>query len=90
MPVFRPDAPVTTDQPRVVVQPGLKPGRYRFALVVCNEAGERSDASEWIVTIDAPRRARQAEPARSRSPLWWRLWRRLGRPPGFTRLHSSF
>lgn len=54
MPEFIPDVPIRTIEPRVVVEPGLRPGRYRFRLVVSNAAGDRSQPSEWIVSIEKP------------------------------------
>lgn len=49
--LFTPGQAVISDQPRVVVAPGLKPGRYRFQLVVCSSTGRRSAPSEWIITV---------------------------------------
>lgn len=75
MPVFLPHQTVVTMEPRVVVDPGLQPGRYLFQLVVCNEAGDRSLSSEWIVTIQEPPQEARLAPAPN--PLWLRLKRRL-------------
>lgn len=54
MPKFIPNRPVSTRSPRVEVAPGLKPGRYRFRLVVSNAAGVVSQPSDWLVTIAKP------------------------------------
>ncbi|MEB3362052.1 MAG: hypothetical protein VKI42_08020 [Synechococcaceae cyanobacterium] len=54
MPAFIPNRVISTPSPRVVVDRGLKPGRYRFRLVVRNAAGVPSQPSDWIVTIASP------------------------------------
>jgi len=54
MPPFLPGQPIPTATPEVVVDAGLKPGRYRFRLVVTNAAGVPSLPSDWIVTIGIP------------------------------------
>jgi hypothetical protein len=64
MAVFSPGQPIRTTTARVAVDPGLKPGRYLFRLVVSNAAGDRSQASEWIVTVRDP----PAPPSRSAPP----------------------
>lgn len=52
---FRPNVPVETMRPTVVVDGGLEPGRYRFQLVVVDAAGNRSRPAYAVVTV-APRR----------------------------------
>lgn len=54
MAVFVVGEPVRTDQPFVVVDAGLRPGRYRFALEVFDSAGNRSRPAELIVSVVAP------------------------------------
>ena len=34
--------PIKTEKPSIVVDAGLKPGRYRFRLVVVNQGGRKS------------------------------------------------
>jgi hypothetical protein len=48
---FEPNRPIITDQPEIEVDAGLKPGVYRFQLVVEDEKGARSLADEKLVTI---------------------------------------
>lgn len=55
MPTFEPQKPIVTQQPIVVVDAGLAPGRYRFQLVVQDNAGNRSLPTEQIVVINPPR-----------------------------------
>lgn len=95
MVVFSPGQPIRTSTARVVVDPVLKPGRYLFRLVVSNAAGDRSQASEWIVTVREPpappsRSAPPPAPAgggiRARLPA---LVTRLGRLVGRSRLRLS-
>jgi hypothetical protein len=45
---------VETTDPRVVVDAGLRPGRYRLQLVVVGTSGQRSAPTEVIVTIEPP------------------------------------
>lgn len=51
MPQFEPRKPIVTEDPVVTVDAGLPPGQYRAQLVVEDEAGNRSTASEQVVTI---------------------------------------
>lgn len=51
MAVFQPNRPVTTSEPRVVVDAGLPPGRHRFRLVVVDDSGLSSAPDEAVVTI---------------------------------------
>jgi hypothetical protein len=55
MAAFKPNQPISTDRPFVVVDAGLQPGRYRFRLVVIDTAGNASLPSEQIITILEPR-----------------------------------
>ena len=48
---FRRGQTHVTREERILVDPGLRPGRYVFRLVVVNERGEESAADERIVTI---------------------------------------
>lgn len=48
---FRPGTPVVTDTPRVTVDAGLQPGRYRFQLTVENRRGQRSIPQDFIVVV---------------------------------------
>lgn len=48
---FFPNKPVETRTPKVVVDAGLKPGRYRFELVVVDDQGNKSKPSSIIVEI---------------------------------------
>jgi hypothetical protein len=54
MPVFTPQKAITTDIPTIEVAVGLKPGRYRFQLVVVDDEGNASAPSELDVEIVAP------------------------------------
>ncbi len=45
--------PQRTNQAFVVVDAGLKPGRYRFQLEVFDSAGNRSQPAQLIVTVAA-------------------------------------
>jgi hypothetical protein len=87
MAAFKPNQPISTDQPAVVVDAGLQPGRYRFRLVVIDAAGNASLPSEQIITILEPRPQGPvavpppplqppSQPAQDRSPPWWLRWRR--------------
>jgi hypothetical protein len=57
MAAFKPNQPISTDRPSVVVDAGLQPGRYLFRLVVIDAAGNASLPSEQIITILEPRRS---------------------------------
>jgi hypothetical protein len=87
MAAFQPNQTISTDQPSVVVDAGLQPGRYRFRLVVIDAAGNKSLPSEQIITILEPRSLvpvaapqppapTPSQPAQDRSPPWWLRWRR--------------
>jgi hypothetical protein len=54
MPVFEPQQAITTDTPKIEVAAGLKPGRYRFQLVVIDAQGNASEPAEQEVEIVAP------------------------------------
>lgn len=66
MPVLRRDQPVSSSQPRLVVQNQLAPGRHRFALVVVDELGRASAPDILEVTVQAsiqnPPRMQGAKP----------------------------
>lgn len=42
MPTFEPRKPIVTQEPVIVVDAGLPPGRYLFQLVAIDEAGNES------------------------------------------------
>lgn len=48
---FISDQPIETKEPQIVVDPGLKPGVYRFQLVVIDEQGNESAPAEIQVQI---------------------------------------
>lgn len=48
---FRPGQTHVTREPQILVDPGLRPGRYVFRLVVVNDRGEESPAAERVVTV---------------------------------------
>jgi hypothetical protein len=48
---FVPGREVPTREPRIDVDPGLRPGTYLFRLVVVNDRGEESLPDERVVTI---------------------------------------
>jgi hypothetical protein len=50
-----PNRPVETTQPTIVVDAGLPPGPHRFQLVVLDAHGNRSQATEVVVTVTAAR-----------------------------------
>jgi hypothetical protein len=49
---FEPNRPVETTVPRVVVDAGLRPGQYRFELVVVNTRGQRSEPAVVVITVE--------------------------------------
>ena len=49
--LFRPNEPIVTEEPTVVVDGGLPEGTHRFQLVVINDRGQQSPAAEIVVTI---------------------------------------
>lgn len=51
MPKFELNQPITTETPVITVDAGLHPGRYRFRLVVVDQAGNRSEPVEREVII---------------------------------------
>jgi hypothetical protein len=55
MPAFELKRPITTDTSRIEVAAGLKPGRYRFQLVVIDTEGNASAPAEREVEIVRPR-----------------------------------
>lgn len=54
MPVLTPGQPVKLDQPMLLVENRLQPGRYRFQLVVTDNAGNDSAPTELVVTVSQP------------------------------------
>lgn len=54
MPVLTPGQPVTQDEPLLLVENKLKPGSYRFQLVVADDSGLESDPAEMVVTVLEP------------------------------------
>jgi hypothetical protein len=54
MPRFLPGQPIATEQPDIVVDPGLPVGRHRFQLVVVDDQGNRSAPDERIVQVVRP------------------------------------
>jgi hypothetical protein len=76
MAVFEPNQPITTDQPFVVVDAGLQPGRYRLRLVVVNSGGQESLPSEQFITVLEPQNPQPRQPREIQSPPWWLRWRR--------------
>ncbi len=53
MAVFKPGEPVETREPAVRVDPGLRPGVYRFQLVVVNQQGRSSVPDVITVVVQA-------------------------------------
>ena len=63
MPVLAPGQPITTGEPRLLVENQLAPGRYRFRLTVVDDGGLESDPAELIVTVfEVPRPERPPGP----------------------------
>lgn len=62
--------PVQTRRSSVVVDGGLRPGRYRFQLEVMDSAGNLSKPAILTVSVQAPRlpTATRRAPARPRNP----------------------
>ena len=80
--MLAPGQPFTTGDPRLLVENRLKPGRYRFQLVVIDDGGLESDPAELIVSIMeiAQPPQRQPGPGRVFRPD---LEERVRIPPGF-------
>lgn len=51
MPVLTPGKPVTVKEPHFLVENKLRPGRYRFQLIVFDDGGLESDPAEIIVSV---------------------------------------
>jgi hypothetical protein len=51
MPTLTPGKPVTVREPQLLVENRLRPGRYRFRLVVFDDGGLESDPAEMIVSV---------------------------------------
>lgn len=54
MPVLTPGKPIEQAGPRLLIENRLKPGRYRFQLVVTDTAGLESAPAELVVTVNEP------------------------------------
>ena len=52
---LEPNKPFESPKPTIVIDAGLRPGDYRFQLVVANDRGQRSQPVEVIVTIESSR-----------------------------------
>jgi hypothetical protein len=48
---FATDKPVRSKVPQVVVENPLKPGRYRFSLVVVDDSSNESEPFELVVSV---------------------------------------
>jgi len=65
MPTLAPGQPITTGEPRLLVENPFAPGRYRFQLVVIDDSGLESDPAELIVSVhDIPAQPRPPGPGR--------------------------
>lgn len=51
MPRFAVGRPIATEEPTVVVEPGLTVGRHLFTLVVVDDEGHRSEPARVIVEV---------------------------------------
>ena len=51
MPTLIPGQPITIPDPHLLVENQFAPGRYRFQLVVTDEAGLESDPAELFVLV---------------------------------------
>jgi hypothetical protein len=49
--MLSPGTPVTLEQPQLLVENKLPPGRYRFQLVVLDDSGNESDPADLIVSV---------------------------------------
>lgn len=49
---LEPNKPFESSRPAIVVDAGLRPGDYRFQLIVVNDQGQRSLPVEVVVTIE--------------------------------------
>ena len=52
MPVLTPGKPITVREPQLLVENKLRPGRYRFRLIVFDDGGLESDPAEMIVSVE--------------------------------------
>ena len=48
---LEPNVAFTTPEPKIVIDAGLRPGTYRFQLVVVGESGQKSRPIEVLVDI---------------------------------------
>ena len=71
MPIFKPGVSIETKEPTIVIENRLRPGRYRFQLVVVNRRGQTSEPATWELVVSGPirpgARRRQAAPKRTRA-----------------------
>lgn len=51
MPVITPLKPVTLKEPQLLVENQFPPGKYRFQLVVIDDANNMSDPAQLVVTV---------------------------------------
>lgn len=51
MPVLKPNRPVTQTSPQLLIENDLPVGRYRFELVVIDDAGQESPPDLVTVTV---------------------------------------
>lgn len=51
MPTLTPGKPITVREPQLLIENKLRPGRYRFRLVVLDDSGLESDPAEMIVSV---------------------------------------
>lgn len=54
MAVLKPGVPVTQNDPHLLVENKLSPGRYRFQLVAVDSSGLESAPAEIVVSVSAP------------------------------------
>jgi len=52
---LEPNVPFATAEPKIVIDPGLRPGTYRFRLMVVGESGQKSQPIEVSVNITLTR-----------------------------------
>ena len=52
---LEPNVPFTTPEPKIVIDAGLRPGTYRFQLVVVGQSGQKSRPIEVSVDITLDR-----------------------------------
>ena len=62
MPILAPGQPITVREPHLLVENRFAPGRYRFQLVVIDEAGLESGPAELVVAVREPVRPPPTRP----------------------------